>query len=256
MVRVLLVIEDYSELLYLQTLLKKLGLDVDGVQSARAVEESILAFNPEMIIATARGSRVNGIQLAESLSRGSRGYPKVALLASAKMLEKLRQMPLINVDALLEVPTVPGQVIACVASLGDLDQDALSDKYNRLKASLAVQSSEADREIIERDRLEIERQMGVAQSNSTEPVSSKSMDGGLAGKGVAPSRMTDEERRERFNRAAQTVRLNPGTEFNRARVSEFTREIRAQEDQENNEALEIERQEFVKTLFNLKKKSS
>src|SRR5262245_13824695 len=114
MKRILLVIDDYGELLFLQTLLKKLGFDVDGIQNERHFEESCLSLNPDVIIASAKGKRVNGLEIAEGL-RKVRGFPKILLLAANTIVERLRGLQLAHIDGVLESPVSAIQLLSLIA---------------------------------------------------------------------------------------------------------------------------------------------
>lgn len=133
--RVLLVIDDYGEMVYLQTLLKKLGFDVDSVQSQRAFNSKNLGFNPQVIIATADGRRVNGIEIAEN-TRRRQGFPKIVLLSSASQARELNIQQLPNIDGQLESPVNVQKLLQVIANVGGLDSSTLMEKYMKMRAAL------------------------------------------------------------------------------------------------------------------------
>src|SRR3954467_784956 len=79
MLRVLMVLEDYGELMFLQTVLKKIGFDVDAIQNARSFSDSVLRMNPDILVMTGHGKRVKGLELSRSLRR-VRGLPHTILI--------------------------------------------------------------------------------------------------------------------------------------------------------------------------------
>src|SRR3954463_12035040 len=87
MLRVLMVLEDYGELMFLQTVLKKIGFDVDAIQNPRSFHDSLLRMNPDVLVMTAHGKRVRGIDLVKGLKK-VRGLPKVLLLRSPGSTEE------------------------------------------------------------------------------------------------------------------------------------------------------------------------
>lgn len=245
MLRVLLAVDDYGELLFLQTLLKKLGFDVDGIQSEQRFEEAFLALNPDMIIATARGKRINGMEIAEGLRR-SKGLPKVLLLAPSAIIEKLRGIEIQNVDALLESPVGALGLLAELALHGGIDRQALIDKYKKLKATLSPER-EADLHILRRDA-EAEEWLKSGAGGSA------AVDQGVAEtlesvSPLKPSSMSEEARRERFKAMIDKTEKPQNDRFPRERIVQFHKEIRAQEQSEDTRELEEERQGFVKALF-------
>ena len=79
MLRIQLVLEDYGDLIGLQTMLKKVGFDVDATQGATGFGDQIVNFNPEVVIMTAHGRKVAGFELAKHMRR-VRGLPHVILV--------------------------------------------------------------------------------------------------------------------------------------------------------------------------------
>lgn len=248
MLRVLLVIDDYSELLFLQTLLKKLGFDVDGIQSERSFEETYLTLNPEMLIATAKGKRVNGLSLVENIRR-TRGSPKTLLLAPSPLLERLRVLQLPNVDLVVESPVGTVALLRKISQLGGLDETALIEKYRRLKATLDPQS-ELDLQILNRDQYETEElSEDLAKKSDKFLVTDSSEDENVQTVKKMHSTMADEERKKRFEKFASETEKPDTHFFDKDRVQQFTKEIRQAEDLEESSELEAERQAFVKAMF-------
>src|SRR5688572_17247096 len=103
MLRVLVAVEDYSEMLYLQTLLKKIGFDVEGVQNERSFEDTRLSLNPEIILISATGKKLKGIEFAANI-RKIRGFPKIVLLFGPQGSSKLSIDEIPGVEAFLETP--------------------------------------------------------------------------------------------------------------------------------------------------------
>lgn len=246
MQRVLLVIDDYGELLFLQTLLKKLGFDVDGIQNERSFEESFLVLNPELVIATAKGKRVNGLELAEKLRRRN-GLPKMVLLASGTMFDKLREIQIENVDAILESPVATTSLLQSVARICQVDEVALLEKYRKFKATLSP-DSEADLQILKRDRAATTESESSADDSFTfkstgeTPTASGSTS-------VKPSTLSTKDRRERFKKVLSELDKPSVQRFDAERVKKFTKVIRASENQNQSKDLEGERQSFVKAMF-------
>lgn len=155
MLRVLLAIDDYGEMVYLQTLLKKLGFDVDAVQKQRAFAGKQLGFNPQIVLATADGRRVNGIELAEGIRR-RQGIPHFILLVHPQQAKELDLDNLKNVDGHLESPVNIQRLLEIISLVADVDAVALLEKYNRMRASLQPDET-GDLTILKGDTGPIER---------------------------------------------------------------------------------------------------
>ena len=57
--KILLVYEDYADLMSVEGTLKKVGFDVIGLSSEYAIAEQVLAFNPDLVVGSGRGGKVN-----------------------------------------------------------------------------------------------------------------------------------------------------------------------------------------------------
>ena len=67
--KILLVIEDYHERTYLQTMLKKIGWDVIGLSTELGLSEQILTFRPDAIFASQAIRRIQGIELLKNIKK-------------------------------------------------------------------------------------------------------------------------------------------------------------------------------------------
>ncbi len=137
MLRVALVIDDYNELIYLQTILRKIGIDVEGLQNVKKYSELSLGFNPQVLIASAYGKKVQGLEFCRNLHR-VRGLPKIILLQSPSQLVPEKDVKNLNIDLLLESPVNPMSLIAGLAAVANVDETILNDKFKRLQASGAL----------------------------------------------------------------------------------------------------------------------
>src|SRR4051794_12157253 len=107
MLRVLLLIEDYGELMFLQILLSKLGFEVETLKNPKAIGDSLIKVNPDIVVLTGRGKRVNGIELSAGIKR-TKGKPKVILLAPPHLKAKFTKAEVANAEAVLDSPVSPG----------------------------------------------------------------------------------------------------------------------------------------------------
>jgi len=129
--RVLVAIEDYQELTQLELLLKKLGFDVVGVRNDAAVPEMMVSFNPEVLVISAQGQRVNGTKLLPRIKKRG-GPPRVILVAKNKSLLKADSL----VDVTLESPIRTESLIEALAGFFGMDEKNLLDKFEQLKIQI------------------------------------------------------------------------------------------------------------------------
>ncbi|PIU01165.1 MAG: hypothetical protein COT74_01280 [Bdellovibrionales bacterium CG10_big_fil_rev_8_21_14_0_10_45_34] len=130
--RVLLVIEDFSEAMYLETLLKKLGFDCLAVRNELGLSTQILQLSPHLIIATYNGRKVKGFSLGSRIRRNAAGEPGLILLRKGNE----PQVPTSGqVDGLLNSPVNARELIAMVCSVCSINIMQLIEKIKRVQTS-------------------------------------------------------------------------------------------------------------------------
>lgn len=246
MLRVLLVIEDYNELVYLQALLMKLGFDIDGVQSHKKTGEKILEFNPQVIISSHGGPRVDGCDVASQVKKRN-GLPKVFILrhgnASFKLTAELKSA---GIDLILDSPVNPKQLLIALATAGDIDIDQLTTKYEKIKQTLTKESnaraSNGSAATSESSDSDSESQGVKDGISASEPEFShhllKSKNG-----------QSDEERKKRYQQFIKKVNIDPAKSLQSDDVLSATQKIRSQKHTTELEDLDRIKRQFVKSLF-------
>jgi CheY-like chemotaxis protein len=273
MLRVFLVIDDYNELIYLQTLLKKLGFDVEGLQNQKKYADLSLGFNPQILIATARGRKVDGLQLAQSIIK-RRGIPKIIVLKNSDQSFGEGAFDQIGVDTVLESPINPKKLIHAIAELGGVDENPLLEKYSKMKGTLTNSGVTAEapesyddngqpiesvakvkgaiNEISQPDIVKVKGGKGFQINNDSEisaigtvgakfPLENK--------KSIRATEGNTVERKDRFEKWQREMGALPAKKFDRERIKEFNKKIRETEPPEDIEEIEDERRKFVKALF-------
>ncbi|HRO68711.1 MAG TPA: hypothetical protein PL182_14150, partial [Pseudobdellovibrionaceae bacterium] len=81
--KVLLAYEDYSEMLTIQSVLKKVGFDVLTTSSEFSLSEQVLSFNPEIIIGYGKGPKVSTLGVGRRLKDMPRWTGRVILIFPA-----------------------------------------------------------------------------------------------------------------------------------------------------------------------------
>ena len=113
MLRVLLVLEDYGELMFLQTVLKKIGFDVDSIQNPRMFADSMLSLNPDVLVMTAYGKRIRGVEMVAGIKK-NRGLPKIILIRSATLSKDIYKE--LDVDVWLDSPVAAPNLLDAIAA--------------------------------------------------------------------------------------------------------------------------------------------
>lgn len=230
MLRVLMVLEDYGELMFLQTVLKKVGFDVDAIQNPRLFSDSLISLNPDVVVMTAYGKRVKGLELSRNIKR-VRGLPHVILVRGPGQLAD--SDPLIG--AWMQAPIGAVDLLNAIAKVGNLDRDVLNEKFQKLKIAEQTDEDEAR----------------VLTSAGDEPILNKH-DKFVGNFGsLAPSTMSESDRKERYKKFLAD---KPPSEhgFVLKEVQQFVKTIRSEENPSHLEDLERERKAFVEHLFKKK----
>lgn len=228
--RILMVLEDYGELMFLQTVLKKMGFDVDAIQNPRSFNDSVLRMNPDVLVMTAHGKKVNGVELSKSVKR-VRGLPHLVLITAPGALK--------NADHAhyLESPVGAMELLNKIAEIGQLDKEVLADKFSKLK----LQEAGAEARILKLNQ--------EGNGNIEELMKSMENPGNLGN--LPPTTLTPEQRKERYKKFLSEERPeNIG--FGVKQVQEHIKSLRSHESEEELADLERERKAFVEHLFRKK----
>lgn len=220
MLRVLLVIEDYTELIYIQSLLKKTGFNVDGVQSERGFEATFLAMNPEIAVVSLKTRKLLGMELFANLKH----RPKILLLANRAQIEKRASVPeFATVEGMVESPIKATDLLLALAKAGNINPEILIEKYQKIRATLGQRDGEGSK-----------REFDTSGANGE------------------PNRRPS--RSERMNSAIAKLDVPDSQSFDKRVVQDVVKEVRQAASQNPAiQKIDEERQAFVKQLFKLGK---
>jgi CheY-like chemotaxis protein len=231
MLRVLMVLEDYGELMFLQTVLKKLGFDVDAIQNSRLLADSLLRMNPDVVVMTAHGRRVRGVDLCRQIKR-VRGLPRVLLMRAAGSAQE----PDLPVEGWMVSPVSALNFLNTMADTCGLNKQMLAEKYQKLRMQEAPE--------------DLDRAMII--SGGPEPEMDKAII--ISGKvdNVRPSTLAAKERKDRYDKAAKEKAPPKEAAFSAKAVAVQVRDLRKSENAADLEELERQRRLFVEHLFKKK----
>lgn len=265
MLRVALVLDDYNELVYLQTVLRKIGVDVEGLQNVKKYEELSLGFNPQLLIVSAFGKKVHGLEFIKGLHR-PRGVPKIILLNTSQNPASKQELEASRVDLTLESPVNPKNLIHALAQLSHLDEQMLLEKFDKLQSSGALNATESIQLVGQDQEISVSGVGAGPQRFSFKDPNSEliSVVGGNGSeKDIGPVQgqtfslkkeksMSSIEREKKYKDILKTLEPLPdikSTSYKRDRIFEFNKKIRAAPPVENIKEIESDRKEFVKHLF-------
>jgi CheY-like chemotaxis protein len=230
MLRVLMVLEDYGELMFLQTVLKKLGFDVDAIQNPRSFADHVLTMNPDVLVMTANGKKVQGIELSRTLRR-VRGQPRVILLRQSSVPEDAQALA----DGWLETPVSALALLNLLADICGLNKQVLAEKFQKLRMQEIEEEKARVLKMIDSEEATLNRTEAPNGNFGT----------------LGTSSIPQAERNERYKKYLEE---KPPKEhsFATKAVIEQVRNLRQQESTADLADLERERKLFVEHLFKKK----
>jgi hypothetical protein len=138
MKKVLLVFEDYHELTRTESFLKKVGLDILGIQNEKQIPQQLLGFRPDLILAQGVGAKVNIIHVGRKMQEQPKWQGKVICLLPPGFQIPPADLLKMRLDAALELPVEPLRLMEAIAKKLGLEPQALMDKYMKTQARGAV----------------------------------------------------------------------------------------------------------------------
>lgn len=130
--KILLVYEDYADLMAVESALKKVGFDVLGLSSEYAVTEQILAFNPSLVVGAGKGGKVSSVGVGKRLKEMNRWLGKVVLVFPAGFKLDPAELMRVRTDMILEAPVTPIRLLQVIAKVLGHDEGVLLDRFNKV----------------------------------------------------------------------------------------------------------------------------
>lgn len=241
MAKVMLVIDDFNELLYIETLLKRMGFDVFSLNKDATLADSLLGFFPAMVVSTFKGPLVDGIRVS-ALVKKQVPNAKVALLYPQSTMPQMTSEQKGKVDALIEMPVQPQDTLLIIAQLLKLDAQALLEKFEKISKARSLSRGEEDVLILRSESVEGAAPLGAPGSANT----------GFAGGQGRPSGDPKTERERRYDAFLAKVSDEPVDKvLPRERMAQAEKELAEASKGDADELARIDEQkrEFVRAML-------
>lgn len=126
----MLILEEVKEMLFLEAFLRKFRFDVQSIKTNVAVMDKYLSFRPDLIIVTARGQKINGIDLAKKINPK---HENVKIFLSISSAQKVKPTDLkdLVVAGYIESPTNPMKCLEMIAQHLKLDLNSLKESFEK-----------------------------------------------------------------------------------------------------------------------------
>jgi CheY-like chemotaxis protein len=235
--RVLLVLEDYNELLFLETLLKKLGFDVESIRNEVSLSEKIMGFAPDLIVATGDGHKINGTRVAQKIKKRV-GQTRLLLIFPRQKLQQ-GATETFAADGVIESPLNPRSIITSICQLTGVSPDSIMIKFEKLPIAQDYPAGEGI-QIIGSRMAAPKKSSATASAAAQAPANAH-----VTGKSAAQS--TRAERYAAILKDAPQSKING---FKHEFIQDEIAEIR--KDEQKWKAIDEERKAFVVALFKKK----
>lgn len=142
MAKVLLIYDDYTELMAAENVMRKAGFDVISLSSEVSISEKIIGFNPDLVICQGKSPRLSSFSVGKKLKEMTRWKGKAILGFLAQAKPSAQDILSIRVDLVLEAPMDPVQVVKLGAQLLELSEQSVIEKLERTGQSDALTEAE------------------------------------------------------------------------------------------------------------------
>ncbi len=143
----MLILEEAKETHLLESMLRKLKFDVEVVKTTVALQDKFLQFRPDLAIVTAKGKKINGIDIARKVNAKNE-ITKFILAISPNFKIKPQEFGGLQVAGFLETPINPAKVLELISQIGKLDLQALKETLisKSAEAASAANAANANKE--------------------------------------------------------------------------------------------------------------
>ncbi|MFZ4404592.1 MAG: hypothetical protein ACOYOK_10870, partial [Pseudobdellovibrionaceae bacterium] len=125
--RVLLVYENYQELMAAEVALKKSSYEVLSITNEFTLVENVLSFNPQIVVGYGQSSKVSTLGVGRRLRDLHRWKGKVVLIFTEQNKPSADGLLSVRMDLLLQAPVVPDKLLQVMNRLTDQESTLPQD---------------------------------------------------------------------------------------------------------------------------------
>lgn len=129
--KILLVYDDYTELMAVESALIKVGFDVVSLTNEYGITEQVLGFNPDLVIGSGTTGKVTSLGVGKRLKDLNRWTGKAILIFSPGHKPQPDDLIRIRMDMVLESPVPVRRLIQVAGKLLNHDEVGLLEKLDK-----------------------------------------------------------------------------------------------------------------------------
>ncbi len=254
--KILLLVEDFNEIVFLDTILKKLGWDVLAQQAEFGLSELLLSFSPDILVITAKGKKLDGLKVSERIKKNNKGFPKIIILKNSKQEFDKDVLKKMGINASLNSPISVNKLLFVLEKMGGMSALEAQKKLSNFRSK---KEDEAEGSILAaQNEQELNFKTIVTGSLVEEDEKFIQKSEGLGAKLAELVKMESgsKSRAERFQKALKEFEPPEKDRMSAKAVREQTKKIRQRGKLHKDlDKLDNRRRDFVRALFESAKTS-
>jgi len=238
--KILLLLDDYSEMMFIQIILKKLGFDVDALQNSRSLSDRLVGFHPHLLIMNEFGKKFDSAKVLQQVTTQRPDLKVIYLTPNPS------QNDVIDVISFrISSPVQPAELIHATAECCEADEAALIEKFQKFRGQLKPpQGSLDDLQLKDGEGAEANLKRSDQESNEASfRVSGESLKEEDDFLGLSKINLTKEQEYRAYLKEKKESVKNI---FDPAQVHKVMKEERGKA---SSPKVDGDRKDFVRTLF-------
>lgn len=126
--RVLVISEDIQYVSHLEMTLRKVGFDVESITNEYNLQEKLLSYNPDYIIAKGEASRASAQNIGKKLKENSKFTGKIVLVFPENQHSNPEDFIKLRMDLLLFEPIGAMKLVSQLLTLTQFDKEAMFER--------------------------------------------------------------------------------------------------------------------------------
>ena len=126
--RVLVISEDIQYVSHLEMTLRKVGFDVESITNEYNLQEKLLSYNPDYIVAKGEASRASAQNIGKKLKENSKFTGKIVLVFSENQQSSPEDFIKLRMDLLLFEPIGAMKLVSQLLTLTQFDKEAMFER--------------------------------------------------------------------------------------------------------------------------------
>jgi CheY-like chemotaxis protein len=254
--KILLVIDEYRDLVATENFLRRLGFDVLSVGKDVLVNDALGRFHPDIVVSTFKSRSVDGLKLAAKLKKQNSAI-MFALVHTSSSPPELTVADENLVDAFIELPLNPNEAIRIVAKLAQINPEPLLEKFEKLAGArlnngdgVVIVGKERDRGSAAPDAWsrKLDTESGNRQKVSWDPVTTPGQ--------AAHAKSERSNRYDKFLASNDIPVANAVLPHDRLKASMKELAEQALSEKDKLKEIDVHKRAFAQALFEIEKKKN